>query len=57
MEILDGRAFGQGIIARANQLAEAERWNVPQVRDSVQCTLRIRLSRRERSQRRNVAGS
>lgn len=32
MEILDGKSFGRGIIARVDHLAAAERWNVPQVR-------------------------
>ncbi len=32
MEILDGKVLGRNIIARANQLAAAERWDVPQVR-------------------------
>lgn len=32
MEILDGKSLGRNIIARANELAVAERWDVPQVR-------------------------
>ncbi|OJT15073.1 hypothetical protein TRAPUB_8330 [Trametes pubescens] len=35
MEILDGKVLGRNIIARANQLAAAERWDVPQVRKPV----------------------
>lgn len=31
MEILDGKVPGRNIIARANQLAAAECWDVPQV--------------------------
>lgn len=34
MEILDGKAFGRGIIARVDHLAATERWNVPQVRQT-----------------------
>ncbi|KAL1949915.1 hypothetical protein VTO73DRAFT_8796 [Trametes versicolor] len=33
MEVLDGKVAGRNIIARANQLAAAERWDVPQVPD------------------------
>lgn len=32
MEVLDGKVAGRNIIARANELAAAERWDVPQVR-------------------------
>ncbi|KAI0667890.1 hypothetical protein C8Q78DRAFT_1081770 [Trametes maxima] len=36
--------FGRGIIARANHLAEAERWNVPRVPNSGPTTIDIKIS-------------
>lgn len=41
MEIFDGnlKSLGRNIIARANELAIAERWDVPQVRSPVSLRL------------------
>ncbi|OJT15094.1 hypothetical protein TRAPUB_8351 [Trametes pubescens] len=41
MEILDGKSFGQGIIARVDHLAAAERWNVPQLPDPRSAPIKV----------------
>ncbi|EIW57959.1 uncharacterized protein TRAVEDRAFT_48983 [Trametes versicolor FP-101664 SS1] len=41
MEILDGKSFGRGIIARVDHLAATERWNVPQVPDPMSGPIKV----------------
>ncbi|KAI0763308.1 hypothetical protein BD413DRAFT_583560 [Trametes elegans] len=44
IEVLDGMSPGRNIIARANQLAAAERWNVPRVPEGDMGPIRVTVS-------------